>query len=765
MTSSQHAWLIAMALITPSLAAQPAAQPATQAAALPGYDAAAAQAQRALEARFDDGLKDADYRGWLKQWSSAPNQVGAPHNLENARDLQTRLRDYGWDARIETFEVLWPSPRSSQLELLGPKPYVARLKEPPLAGDNTSTQTEHVLPPYVIYGGNGDVTGDLVYVNYGIAEDYEALARNGVDVRGKIVIARYGKGWRGLKPRLAQEHGAIGAIIYSDPRDDGYFQDQAYPHGPARNQWSVQRGSVANFAIYPGDPLTPGVGASKGARRLKIEQAGSVLKIPTLPISWGDAQPLLAALGGPVAPEDWRGALPITYRIGGDATARVHLKVDADWGSQTIYNVIATLRGSEYPDQWVVRGNHRDGWVFGAADPLSGTTALLAEAKAIGELAKQGQRPKRTLVYASWDGEEAGLLGSTEWAEQHADELRRKAVLYVNTDGNGRGFLNAGGSHALQRLVNSVAADVQDPDSGVSVLERQRARARIDALAPAAKPAQKDIAKTAAAGGDIPLKALGSGSDYSPFLQHLGLATLDLGYGGQGGGSGVYHSLYDSYDYFARFIDPQFAYLPLLSQTVGRTVLRVANAPVLPQRFGDFADAVAGYAQELKQQADSDRTAARTQAELLQAGAYAAVDNPNRPQRAPEPKAAVPQIDFAALDQAITRLQGSAKRYDTALAARGVNLDAHVRSKLNASLQRIDQTLLAEAGLPGRPWYRNLIYAPGLATGYEVKTLPGIREALEDRRWEDLSRYIVQTAAVLDRYREAIDRNTALIEG
>ncbi|XHH29156.1 transferrin receptor-like dimerization domain-containing protein [Xanthomonas euroxanthea] len=761
MMSSHRAWLLALAFVAPSLAAQPAAQPV----ALPGYDTAAAQAQRALEARFDSGLKDADYRGWLKQWASAPNHVGAPHNLENARDLQNRLRGYGWDARIETFQVLWPSPRSSQLELLGPKPYVARLKEPPLPGDSTSTQTENVLPPYVIYGGNGDVTGDLVYVNYGIAEDYEALARNGVDVRGKIVIARYGKGWRGLKPRLAQEHGAIGAIIYSDPRDDGYFQDRAYPDGPARNQWSVQRGSVANFAIYPGDPLTPGVGASKGAKRLRVDQAGSVLKIPTLPISWGDAQPLLAALGGPVAPEDWRGALPITYRIGGDDTARVHLKVDADWGSKTIYNVIATLRGSEYPDQWVVRGNHRDGWVFGAADPLSGTTALLAEAKAIGELARQGQRPKRTLVYASWDGEEAGLLGSTEWAEQHADELRRKAVLYVNTDGNGRGFLNAGGSHALQRLVNGVAADLRDPDSGVSVLERQRARARIDALAPTAKPAQKDIARQVAAGGDLPLKALGSGSDYSPFLQHLGLTTLDLGYGGQGGGSGVYHSLYDSYDYFARYIDPDFSYLPLLSQTVGRTVLRVANAPVLPQRFGDFADAVAGYAQELKQQADSDRTAARTQAELLQAGAYAAVDNPNRPQRAPEPKAAVPQIDFAALEQAIARLQASAKRYDDALASGGGALDARARGKLNASLQRIDQTLLAEGGLPGRPWYRNLIYAPGLATGYEVKTLPGIREALEDRRWEDLSAYIVQTAAVLDRYREAIDRNTALIEG
>lgn len=756
MNFPQHTWLLALLLATQTAAAQPVS--------LPGYDPAAAEAQRALEARFDTALKEADYRGWLKQWSSGPNHVGSPHNLANARDLEARLRSYGWETRIEQFEVLWPSPKTSRLELLGAKPYLARLKEPPLPGDSTSSQTEGVLPPYVIYGGDGDVTADLVYVNYGIAEDYEALARNGVDVRGKIVIARYGKGWRGLKPRLAQEHGAIGAIIYSDPRDDGYFQDLPYPDGPARNQWSVQRGSVANFALYPGDPLTPGVGATAGAKRLKLEQAGSVLKIPTLPISWGDAQPLLAALRGPVAPEDWRGALPITYRIGGDGSARVHLKVEADWGSQTLYNVIATLRGSDYPEQWVIRGNHRDGWVFGAADPLSGTTALLAEAKAIGELARQGQRPRRTLVYASWDGEEAGLLGSTEWAEQHADELRRKAVLYVNTDGNGRGFLNAGGSHALQRLINGVAADLRDPDSGVSVLERQRARARIDALAPAAKPAQKDVAKKLAAGGDVPLKALGSGSDYSPFLQHLGLATLDLGYGGQGGSSGVYHSLYDSYDYFARFVDPDFSYLPLLSQTVGRTVLRVANAPVLPQRFGDFADAVAGYAQEIKQQADADRESARNQDELLAAGAYPAVSNPNRPLLAPVAKPAVPVIDFAPLDQAIARLQASAKRYDEALVARGAGLSGDARDKLNASLQRIDQTLLVQTGLPGRPWYRNLIYAPGLATGYEVKTLPGIREALEDRRWDDLRRYIGQTATVLDAYREAIDRNTTLIE-
>lgn len=730
---------------------------------VPGYDAAASQAQRALERDFDAGLKDADFRGWLKQWSSAPNQVGAPHNKANALDLQKRLQDYGWDAKIEEFQVYWPAPKSARLELLGRKPYVAKLDEPAVPGDATSSQTKDVLPPYVIYAGQGDVTAELVYVNYGIAEDYEALARNGVDVKGKIVIARYGKGWRGLKPRLAQEHGAIGCIIYSDPRDDGFFQDIAYPDGPARNQWSVQRGSVANFSLYPGDPLTPGVGSVDGAARLKPDDARSILKIPTVPVSWGDAQPLLAALHGPVAPDDWRGALPITYRIGGTADARVRLNVAHDGGTRTLYNVIATLRGSEYPDQWVVRGNHRDAWVFGASDPLSGTTSLLAEAKAIGALASKGQRPKRTLVYASWDGEEAGLLGSTEWAEQHADELRSKAVLYLNTDSSGRGFLSAGGSHALQRLVNSVAADVSDPDSGVSVLERQRMRARTQATAGSASERQKETAALAEAGKDLPIGALGSGSDYSPFLQHLGLATLDMGYGGQGGGGGVYHSKYDSFDYFSRFIDPKFQYLPLLAQTVGRTVLRVANAPVLPQRFSDFADAVAGYAKEIREQADGMRKADAVRAGLLRANAWTIVDNPNRPLQPPTVEGAVPELDFKPLQQAISRLQASAQTYDRALEQRGASLDGKARAQLNVSLQGIDQKLLVNEGLPGRPWYRNLIYAPGLATGYEVKTLPGIREALEDRRWDDLRHYVTLTARTLDAYRKEIEDNTKLL--
>lgn len=745
------------AVLAAALSLPPAASAADHGHALIGYDTTGSTQQRALESRFDTLVDQADYRGWLKQWAAQPNHVGAPHNLANAQDIQRKLQSYGWETRIEEYQVYWPAPRSVQLELLAPTAYRARLSEPALREDATSGLTEDVLPPYVIYAGNGEVTADLVYVNYGLAEDYELLARQGVDVKGKIVIARYGKGWRGLKPRLAQEHGAVGTLIYSDPRDDGYYQDLAYPQGPARNEWSVQRGSVLNFALYPGDPLTPGIAAVAGAPRLPPAQAVSLLRIPTLPISWGDAKPLLAALAGPVAPEAWRGALPLTYRVGGDGGVRLRLKVDADGGTRTLYNVIATLRGSDYPDQWVVRGNHRDAWVLGAADPLSGTASLLAEAQAIGALAAQGVRPKRTLVYASWDGEEAGLLGSTEWVEQHAEELRSKAVLYVNTDGNGRGFLDAGGSHALQRLVNEVAADLRDPDSGVSVQQRWRAKAQVDALAPDAKPAAREVARRAAAGEDLPLKALGSGSDYSPFLQHLGLPTLDLSYGGQGGGGGVYHSLYDSYDYYARYVDPGFQYLPLLARTVGRTVLRTANAPVLPQRFQDLAVAIEGFAKDVQQQADTQRGTAQAQKKLIDSGAFAATSNPNRPLKAPVASREVPPIDFSALNKTIAQLKESAQQLDQRVQERGTSLSAERQLGLNQAIQALDQALLTPQGLPGRSWYRNLVYAPGLATGYEVKTLPGIREALEDGRWDDLVVYLGKTTTALEAYRRQLD--------
>ncbi len=413
-----------------------------------GFSDEAAAAQRALEQRFDAEIKADDQREWMRQMASAPNHVGSPHDKANAEFILAKFKEWGWDARIETFDVLYPTPKSHTLELIEPTRFTAALKEPPIDGDSTSSNTEAALPPYNVYGADGDVTAELVYVNYGMPDDYKELARHGVEVKGKIVITRYGHGWRGLKPKLAYEHGAVGCLIYSDPQGDGYFTGDAYPKGGNRPADGVQRGSVLDMILYPGDPLTPGVGATARAKRLAMKDAVTILKIPVMPISYADAQPLLAALDGQVVPRDWRGALPLTYHIG-PGPAKVHLEIESEWTRKPVYDVVAKIRGAKYPDQWVLRGNHHDGWVFGAWDPLAGNVAMLAEAKAIGALLKQGWKPDRTLVYASWDGEEPGLLGSTEWVEAHADELKRKAVLYVNSDTNSRGFLGVEGSHSL----------------------------------------------------------------------------------------------------------------------------------------------------------------------------------------------------------------------------------------------------------------------------------------------------------------------------
>ena len=488
-----------------------------------------------VERQFDASLNAAEMAGWMKTMAAEPNHVGSPHDKANAEMVLAQFRDWGWDAHIETFEVLYPTPVSETLELVGAAPFKATLTEPPVPGDETSARTKDALPAYVAYQGDGDVTAPLVYVNYGMPEDYLQLERLGVSVKGKIVIARYGQGWRGLKPKLAQEHGAVGCIIYSDPRDDGYAAEDAYPKGPARPANGVQRGSVADMTLYPGDPLTPGIGATAAAQRLSISDAPAILKIPVLPISYGDAQHFLAALGGRVAPPNWRGALPITYHVGGGDGALVHMAVKSDWPLRTIYDVVAVMKGSTYPDQWIMRGNHHDGWVFGAADPMSGHIAMMGEAKAIGALAKTGWRPKRTLVYLSWDAEEPMLLGSTEWVETHAAELKQKGLVYVNSDGSGRGFLRVEGSHSLQHFVNRVGADVTDPETGVSVAARRRARMQVIGTAPGANEEARDDARVAAdAARDLPIGALGSGSDFSPFLQYLGMAALNVGFGGEG---------------------------------------------------------------------------------------------------------------------------------------------------------------------------------------------------------------------------------------
>jgi N-acetylated-alpha-linked acidic dipeptidase len=723
--------------------------------------------QKDLEAKLDAAIDPAEMGGWLKLLAAEPNHVGSPHDKSNAEWVAAQLKSWGWDTRIETFDVLYPTPLSEALELTAGAgaPFKATLTEPPVPGD-PATNTKDALPAYVAFQGDGDVTAPLVYVNYGMPEDYLALEKMGISVKGKIAIARYGGGWRGLKPLLAQMHGAVGAIIYSDPRDDGYSTDDVYPKGPARPPTGFQRGSVADMPLYPGDPLTPGVGATKDAKRIDRKDAVTILKIPCLPISYGDAQHLLAALGGPVAPASWRGSLPITYKVGGGDDAQVHLMVKSDWSLKTLYDVVATLKGKDQPNEWIVRGNHRDGWVMGASDPLSGQIALLAEAKAMGGLLKQGWRPSRTIVYTSWDGEEPMLLGSTEWAETHAQELKDKALVYINSDGNGRGFLRMEGSHDFQHFANEVAADVKDPETGVSVRERARARIQVAAGEAGANEESKATAKIVAdPAKDIPLGALGSGSDYSAYLQHLGLASLDFGYGGEGESGGVYHSLYDDYEHHSRFVDPGFAYDATLARTVGRAVLRLADTDLPVQRYGDFADTVATYLDQVKKLDTAKREEAQTQARLLAANAYGLAADPKKTHANPAPLAQSPKLDFAALDAAVAKVKKSAAAFDTALAAKGQALSKAQRDKLDAVVRPLDQTLLRPEGLPGRPWYMHMIYAPGRFTGYGAKTLPGVREAIEERRFGDAQKYVGLTGQALDAYAVELDKATAIVNG
>jgi N-acetylated-alpha-linked acidic dipeptidase len=714
-----------------------------------GFSPRAAAAETQLEQRFDAELSAADLRGWMQQMASEPNHVGSAHDKANAEFQLKKFLEWGWEASIETYSVLYPTPREVAVELVAPTRFTARLTEPPIAGDSSSSKTKDELPAYNVYGADGDVTAELVYVNHGMPDDYKELERRGVNVKGRIVLTRYGGGWRGLKPKLAYEHGAVGCLIYSDPRDDGYGMGDAYPKGGYRPRDGVQRGSVQDLTMYSGDPLTPGVGATPDAKRLAIKDAKTILKIPVLPISYAAAEPLLAALGGGVAPEGWRGGLPLTYHVG-PGPAKVHLKVLSDWGQKTIYDVIAKIRGSDQPDRWIVRGNHHDGWVFGATDPLAGQVALMAEAKAIGKLLKDGWRPHRTLVYASWDGEEPGLLGSTEWAETHADELKSKAVLYINSDTNGRGYLDVSGSHALQHFASEAARDVKDPETGASVLARAVARERV---------ANYDAGGHGEVSADLKLGALGSGSDFTPFLQHLGVNSLNLGFEGETD-YGVYHSAYDTFDHFRRFVDPSFEYGVALAKVAGRLVLRSAQGELLPAKESDFAATVAGFDEELHKLADGMRAKTHELSNLLDDGAYRLAADPAKPRMPPPRAAEVPYLNFAELDNAVEKLKESAASFDREYTSLSATEDASFnpqRERLNAVLTSLEQTLTDPQGLPGREWYQHMLYAPGLYTGYGVKTLPGIREAIEERRWEEANRYIGVVSRAINAYSARLD--------
>lgn len=652
-----------------------------------------------------------------------------------AENIEQQFRSYGWDTQIETFYVLFPTPVERKLELVAPVSFTALLKEPAVAGDATSGQ-QGQLPTYNVWGADGDVTAPLVFVNYGLPADYEELERQGVDVKGKIVIAKYGNSWRGIKPKVAYEHGAVGCLIYSDPIDDGYAQGAGYPEGPFKNEHTVQRGSVMDMVIYPGDPLTPGYASTKNARRLDRSEAATILKIPVLPISYHDAKPLLDALDGPVVPASWRGALPITYRMGGGQHTSVHLKVKQSWDIVPAYNVIAKIKGSTYPEQWVIRGNHHDAWVNGASDPVSGLASELEEAKAIGQLVKQGYRPKRTLVYCAWDGEEESLLGSTEWVELHASELSEKAVAYINSDNNSSGFLHAGGSHALTHLVTEISKEVKDPATQASLFDRKRASEMVKA---------SGVQKTNAllSNPEYTLGALGTGSDYSAFLQHLGIPSLNFAFGGEGAG-GEYHSIYDSYDNYIRFKDADFSYGVALSQVAGRAVLRLADDEKLPFDFADLQVALKSYADDLISQTKTLQQNYTLENKLLDRDVYRLVANPKERFVSPKRRAEVPDFDFSVLTAAIDTL----KQESDALQLRAKNFRGNRKllGQYNEKLYQAEKILLLKPGLPRRPWYRHSIYAPGFYTGYGVKTIPGLREGIEEGHYTEAREQLVAVA-------------------
>jgi N-acetylated-alpha-linked acidic dipeptidase len=708
--------LLATLVIPSPLASQ-------QRASIRGFTPAGAAAQRDLERRLQKLPRPENLREYMRAISSEPHHAGAPGSRRVADYVLDKFRSWGLDADIEEHEGLMPYPRERALELVAPDQYSAKLEEPKVEDDRDSGD-EGQLPTFNAYAADGDVTAELVYVNYGTPEDYEHLEKTGIDVKGKIVIARYGRSWRGIKPKVAWEHGAVGCIIYSDPRDDGYFQGDVYPLGPYRPDHGVQRGSVMDMPIHPGDPLTPGWGSERGGSKLDRSDSRTLLKIPVLPISHADALPLLRHVRGAVAPENWRGALPITYHLG-PGPARVRLRVAFDWQNRPVYNVIARISGSEFPDEWIVYGNHHDAWVNGASDPTSGNAVLMETARVLAELVKTGWRPRRTIVFASWDGEEWGLLGSTEWAEKHKAELDAKGVAYINTDSTGRGWLSAGGSHSLQVFVNELARDVADPrGKAASVLDAKRTR-DLDQARTADQRAR--ISREPG----IRIEALGSGSDYTAFIDHLAIASLNFSFGGEDSG-GVYHSIYDSFHWYTTFSDRDFTYGATLTQMLALALTRLADATVLPFEFRGTTRTLREYVDEL------DRGEAKK------------------------------RLDFAPLSGALSRLDSAAERYEAAM-ARGLKDSASAAAararvaELNRVLYRSERAFRHEAGLPKREWFKHLAYAPGLYTGYGVKTLPGIREGIEQKQWAEARQFIPIVSAAIARLAREVDRAAGML--
>jgi len=706
--------------------------------------------QKQIESDYDKNINAVEMDEWMRYLSKEPHHVGSEAGKKNAKYIADLFNSWGFKVEIEEYHVLIPTPLVRELSLISPSTYKATLTEESLIEDPSTFVRESLLPPYNAFSIDGEVEGELVFVNYGMPQDYEILERYGIDVEGKIAIAKYGRSWRGIKPKLAGEKGAIATLIYSDPADDGYGKGDVYPKGPYKNASAVQRGSVMDMPTYPGDVLTPGIGATKTAKRLSFEEASTITKIPVLPISYRDALPLLSAMEGPVVPSEWHGGLPITYHLG-PGPAKVKLNLKFNWKTTIAYNVIAKLEGSEYPDEWIIRGNHHDGWNHGAADPISGMVALLAEAKSVAKLAKSGQIPSRTIIYAAWDAEEVGLIGSTEWAEDHAIELQEHAVAYLNTDGNSRGFVNIGGSHVLERFFNQIIEEVRDPRMDISLKERKRADLKLNSNS---EQKQRDAEKRS----DIRINPLGSGSDYTPFLQHLGIASANIAFGGEGGG-GSYHTLYDTYEHYTTWRDPGLVYGVSLAQVAGRATLRLANSQRLPFEFSGFVDNIDLYISELEDLADTMRKDTSKQNNRIADGTYAAALDPTKTIVPPKIKDNVPYFSFSPLKNALAKLKDSAADFESY-----AGMNKQTTQEINNLLYTVERLMIREEGLPGRDWYKHYIYAPGYYTGYGVKTIPAVREAIEQRKYDQVEKQIHSSAEVIENIALRVNKIVTLLK-
>jgi N-acetylated-alpha-linked acidic dipeptidase len=717
-------------------------------APLRGYTAQTSATEIQWEQKFKAIPEPNRLREDMRRLSARPHHVGSPYDRDNAEWILAQLKSWGLDAGIETFDTLFPTPKERSLEMLEPVKYTAKIEEPALEIDPTTNQKSEQLPVYNAYSIDGDVTAPVVYVNYGSPDDYKQLERMGVSVKGAIALARYGLTWRGIKPKVAAEHGAVGCLIYSDPQNDGYVQGDVYPKGPMRPPLGAQRGSVMDMPLYPGDPATPGIGAVPGAKKIPLNEIQTLTKIPVMPISYEDAEPLLKNLSGDMVPKEWRGGLPSAYHVG-PGPAKVHLKLKFNFDRHPLYDVVVKIPGAKHPDQWVIRGNHHDAWVNGADDPVSGTNAEMEEARALSELLKQGWKPDRTIIYCFWDGEEPGFLGSTEWAETHAEDLKQHAVAYINTDDNGRGYFGAQGSHSLENFVNDVIKDIQDPETNMSVWKRTR-------LVTMSMGTAKDKAELKSR-PDLRIGALGSGSDFSVFTDHLAIPTLNIGYGGEDDDSGQYHSIYDDFYYYTHFLDTDFAYGKALAQTVGTMVMRLADSEVLPYKFTNLADTIHSYISEVKELDANQRASIKELNSQIDDGMFQALVDPKKKMVPPTKEPIPPYLNFAPLDNAADELTRGAEAYEKALQSSASQMNA---TALNLTLIKAEHMLTSKTGLPGRPWFENLIYAPGFYTGYDAKTLPGVREAIEQKRWTQADEQIVLVAKALQAEADLLDEAT-----